>query len=188
MAVGQNLAGIYGDLGPDGQERLLPNSLPKSLIGGWPLGRGRLYAFGKGDDRVKLAFVCVGAGRGARYGADKLGRKDRHANGFFVVRSLLSRLCPEAPVVAVVASRSLDFWRNAMAEEFPGAPGLRWERRQDSVRLGVEAAAAEGADVVAIHDAARPLVETSDVRAVVEALGTADGAILVARSRTRSKG
>lgn len=131
---------------------------------------------------MKLAFVCVGAGRGDRFGADKLAEKIGSRTVFSCAIAALTAAVPEAPVVAVVASRSLELWRNSMAEEFPGVRLVcGGERRQDSVRLGVEAAAVEGADVVAIHDGARPLVDELDVRAVVEALGTADGAILVAR-------
>jgi 2-C-methyl-D-erythritol 4-phosphate cytidylyltransferase len=44
--------------------------------------------------------------------------------------------------------------------------------------VGVEKAAAQGADVVLVHDAARPLVHPDDIRGVVLALGDADGAIL----------
>lgn len=131
---------------------------------------------------MKLAFVCVGAGRGDRFGADKLAENIGSCTVFSRSIAALAGAVPGAPVVAVVASRSLEHWRSLLVEDFPGARLVcGGERRQDSVRLGVEAAAVEGADVVAIHDGARPLVDERDVRAVVEALGTADGAILVAR-------
>ena len=53
-------------------------------------------------------------------------------------------------------------------------------RRHESVRAGVLAAVELGAEIVAVHDAARPLVDSRDVVAVVRALGDSDGAILVA--------
>jgi 2-C-methyl-D-erythritol 4-phosphate cytidylyltransferase len=54
-------------------------------------------------------------------------------------------------------------------------------RRQDSVRAGVLYAAQAGAEVVAVHDAARPLVDPEDVQAVIVSLGGSGGAILTAR-------
>jgi 2-C-methyl-D-erythritol 4-phosphate cytidylyltransferase len=44
----------------------------------------------------------------------------------------------------------------------------------------VLAAAELGAEIVAVHDAARPLVDARDITGVVWALGDADAAILVA--------
>lgn len=130
---------------------------------------------------MNLAFVCVGAGRGARYGADKLAEYigTRSVLGSSV--AALLEACPEAPVIAVIAEHRLDFWRERHLSEFPAARLISGGfRRQDSVRLGVEAAAADGADVVAVHDAARPLVDPRDVKNVLLALGDADGAILTA--------
>jgi 2-C-methyl-D-erythritol 4-phosphate cytidylyltransferase/2-C-methyl-D-erythritol 2,4-cyclodiphosphate synthase len=51
-------------------------------------------------------------------------------------------------------------------------------RRQDSVRLGLEAMAADPPDFVLIHDAARPLVSRATIDAVIGALEKgADGAV-----------
>lgn len=130
---------------------------------------------------MNLAFVCVGAGRGARYGADKLAEKIGTRSVFGSSIAALVKACPEAPVIAVVAEGRLDFWCERQPLEFPAARLISGgTRRQDSVRLGVEAAAADGADVVAVHDAARPLVDPRDVEEVLLALGDADGAILTA--------
>ena len=49
------------------------------------------------------------------------------------------------------------------------------------MRAGVLYAAQAGADVVAVHDAARPLVDPEDVEAVINAVGGVAGAILSAR-------
>ena len=51
--------------------------------------------------------------------------------------------------------------------------------RADSVRLGLAAAPA-GADLVLVHDAARPLVSPATVAAVIGAVAGADGAIAAA--------
>ena len=128
---------------------------------------------------MNLAFVCVGAGRGARYGADKLAENIGERTVLGESIAALVRAFPEAPVIAVVAMERLEFWSGCRLREFPGAKlVVGGPRRQDSVRLGVEAAEADGANVVAVHDAARPLVDPRDVRAVVQALGDADGAVL----------
>lgn len=85
-------------------------------------------------------------------------------------------------MIVVVAEDRLGFWRDELASEFPGASYVAGgERRQDSVRVGVLAAAAEGAEVVAVHDAARPLVDPEDVRAVIDALDGVSGSVLVSR-------
>jgi 2-C-methyl-D-erythritol 4-phosphate cytidylyltransferase/2-C-methyl-D-erythritol 2,4-cyclodiphosphate synthase len=93
----------------------------------------------------------------------------------------LRRAFPEAPMVLVVADKRRDFWRGRLLPEFPALRLVAGgQSRQDSVRAGVEFAAREGAEVVVVHDAARPLVDSSDILAVVDALGDAEGAILTA--------
>ncbi len=57
----------------------------------------------------------------------------------------------------------------------PAVPGgATWH---DSVRLGLEALAADAPDVVVLHDAARPVIPPGTVAALIEALGFAPGAI-----------
>lgn len=83
--------------------------------------------------------------------------------------------------MVVVRADRLDAWCDQLQPEFPKALFVSGgPRRQDSVRVGVEAAAEGGAEVVAVHDAARPLVHPQDVLEVVGALGEAAGAILSA--------
>ena len=143
----------------------------------WGGGNSKLKA-----ENPRLCFVCVGAGRGGRFGGQKLvedlGRRSVLATSVSALRTAF----PEAPIVVVVSGIHLEEWRSRLRPEFPDvrlvAGGLR---RQDSVRAGVEEAATMGAEVVAVHDAARPLVNPEDVQAVVWALGDAAGAILVAR-------
>ncbi len=130
----------------------------------------------------KLCFVCVGAGRGSRFGGDKLAQALGDRTVLEAALGALVTAFPAAPLVVVVAPERLQDWRTRLRPDFPEALLVGGgERRQDSVRAGVDAAIALGAEVVAIHDAARPLVDPRDVVSVVNGLGGADGAILTAR-------
>jgi 2-C-methyl-D-erythritol 4-phosphate cytidylyltransferase len=128
---------------------------------------------------VRLGTVCVAAGSGRRFGGDKLAAR---LGGRMVLEIAVDALVaahPGLPLVVVAAGDRLDLWRDRLGPAFPGSLWLAGgERRQDSVRAGVEAAAGLGCDTVCVHDAARPLVRVEDVRAVVAALGDGDGAIL----------
>lgn len=131
---------------------------------------------------LNLAFVCVGAGRGVRFGANKLAEMLGPQTVFAAAIGALARAIPEALMIAVVEEGRLEFWRNVLSPDFPQARFIAGgDRRQDSVRAGVLYAAQAGAEVVAVHDAARPLVDPRDVGAVISALGDAAGAILTAR-------
>ncbi len=130
----------------------------------------------------KLAFVCVGAGRGVRFGGDKLREMLGSRTVFGTSLHALVRAVPEALLVVVVGDAMLDFWRDHLSPEFPQARFVSGgDRRQDSVRAGVLYAAQAGAEVVAVHDAARPLVDPADVEAVINAVGGVAGAILSSR-------
>jgi len=131
---------------------------------------------------VKLAAVCAGAGAGSRFGGDKLAGD---IGGMTVLAASLAALrgaLPEAPLVVVLAPDRIEFWRQRLQ---PDLPDLHFvvggRRRQESVRAGVERAAEDGAEIVVVHDAARPLVDRSDILAVIDALDDASGAILTAR-------
>lgn len=131
---------------------------------------------------MNLAFVCVGAGRGVRFGGDKLAELLGSRTVFATALDALARAVPEALMVVVVGDAMLEFWRDHLSPECPQARFVSGgDRRQDSVRAGVLYAAQAGAEVVAIHDAARPLVDPDDVEAVINAAGGFAGAILSAR-------
>jgi 2-C-methyl-D-erythritol 4-phosphate cytidylyltransferase len=128
---------------------------------------------------VKLGLVCVGGGRGERYGGDKLAETFAHRTVFEHSLSALRAPFPEAPLVAVCPARQVARWRHLLEASLPGVVVVAGgDRRQDSVRLGVERVSAAGAEVVAIHDAARPLVHPEDVLGAVEALGDSAGVVL----------
>jgi 2-C-methyl-D-erythritol 4-phosphate cytidylyltransferase/2-C-methyl-D-erythritol 2,4-cyclodiphosphate synthase len=131
---------------------------------------------------LNLALICVGAGTGQRFGGDKLAERLGERTVLETSVAALARAFPAAPQYVVVPANRLGAWRRRLLatlspfELLEGGP-----RRQDSVRVGVERAVECGADVVVVHDAARPLVDPQDVKGVVLALGEADGAVLVAR-------
>ena len=124
-------------------------------------------------------MVCVGAGRGHRFGGDKLAEMLGDRTVLETSLAALTEAFPAAPLVVAVASDQVEHWRTRLAESCSKADVLfGGQRRQDSVRIGVERAAQTGADVVAVHDAARPMVHPDDVRSVVSELGDADAAVL----------
>lgn len=118
--------------------------------------------------------IVVAAGRGARFGTTKqfasLG--DRRVVDWAVAAC---RPVADGVVVVVGADRVA-----AMAAEPPGGADIvvaGGETRSDSVRAGLVAVPAS-ADVVVVHDAARPMASPALARAVVDALvEEVDGAI-----------
>ena len=130
---------------------------------------------------MNLALVCVGAGRGERFGSDKLAEPLGDRTVLQTALEGLVRAFPDAPLFVVVPPNRMVEWRGRVEERVPKAQFVAGGgRRQDSVRAGVERAAEGGADVVAVHDGARPLVDPNDVKGVVWALGSAAGSVLVA--------
>jgi len=131
---------------------------------------------------VNLALICVGGGRGERFGGDKLAEALGSGTVLETALAALRRAFSDAPLVIVVPESRVDQWQDRLVPRITDAHfvagGLR---RQDSVRAGVEVAADAGADVVAVHDAARPLVDPQDVKGAVWALGAAAGAVLCSR-------
>jgi 2-C-methyl-D-erythritol 4-phosphate cytidylyltransferase/2-C-methyl-D-erythritol 2,4-cyclodiphosphate synthase len=132
---------------------------------------------------MNLALVCVGGGRGERFGGDKLAEPLADRTVLESALAALRRAFPDPPLVVVLPASRLEDWRRRLEASFPDAVLVAGgARRQDSVRAGVETAAGLGAEVVAIHDAARPVVDPQDVKGVVWALGeTAAGAVLCGR-------
>jgi 2-C-methyl-D-erythritol 4-phosphate cytidylyltransferase len=115
-----------------------------------------------------VAAVIVAAGRGARMGASRpkallsLGGEPMLARA---IRALATR--PRVgPVVVVVADP--EEARAALGEAAARVTLVRGgPRRQDSVLRGLRAL--EEADIVLVHDAARPLVPAALVDAVIDA-------------------
>jgi 2-C-methyl-D-erythritol 4-phosphate cytidylyltransferase/2-C-methyl-D-erythritol 2,4-cyclodiphosphate synthase len=121
-------------------------------------------------------IVAAGAGQRAGPGAAKQWRTLR---GKPVARwSLEALLAAGARRVVVVIAAGQE---SVAAEAFAGLE--RWglatggATRDRSVAAGLEALGASPDDIVLVHDAARPLVETHHVQALVAALDHADGAL-----------
>jgi len=132
-------------------------------------------------DREKLAFVCVAAGHSRRFGSDKLAARLGRLTVLETSLAALRTALPEAPVVTVVDPAKVEDWRVVLEPEFDNTVVIGGgKRRQDSVRLGVEFAAAAGAEVVVVHDGARPLAHPDDVNRAIAALGEASGVVLCA--------
>ena len=133
------------------------------------------------SDRPNLAIVIAAAGRGDRFGSDKMSGRLGDRTVLETAVSALGTAIPTAPVVVVVASERLEGWRAVLEPASPKTVVIAGgARRQDSVRIGVEKAVEKGAEIVAIHDGARPVVHPDDVRRVIDFLGDSDAAILAA--------
>lgn len=132
---------------------------------------------------MRIAAVVVAAGRGTRAQSPGAGPKQYvPLGGTPVLRRTLDALAASGAFTTIqVVIHEADARPYADAVAGFGGPLLPavtgGATRQASVLAGLEALAADPPDVVLIHDAARPFVDPSMVRRVVEALETATGAI-----------
>lgn len=126
-----------------------------------------------------LALVIVAAGSSRRFGTDKLMQPLAGATVLAWAVRAVREPFPDAPLVLVVHPERVGelraLWAPRGVQVVAGG-----ERRQDSVRRGVEATGAGDQAVVLIHDGARPFVPAADVRALVEAAARTGAALLVA--------
>jgi len=132
---------------------------------------------------MRVASLIVAAGRGARAVSDagrpkqycRLGGKAMLARsiGAFAahpgIDDVLVVIHPDD--AALYAEASSSFTRRLLPPVSGGA------RRQDSVRAGLEALAAQAPDLVLIHDAARPFVDADLISRVVACLDSHAGAL-----------
>ena len=123
---------------------------------------------------MRIAAILVAAGSGSRFGAETpkqyllLAGKPviRHAAEALAAHaSLLQPVGDAAPIEAALAG----------IDHLPPVPG--GATRQESVCAGLEALAPHAPDVVLVHDAARPLIPTGTIPALLDALKDAPGAI-----------
>jgi 2-C-methyl-D-erythritol 4-phosphate cytidylyltransferase len=127
---------------------------------------------------MTVAVVLVAAGRGTRLGAS--GPKAlQPLGGIPMLRRAAAVFAAHPRVGRIVAAvAGIDAARRALG---PLADRVRLVRggaeRQDSVRLGLEAAGE--ADLVLIHDAARPLVDSATIERVIEAAAAHGAAVPV---------
>ena len=115
---------------------------------------------------LKAQVLIVAAGKGERTGRAKPKQYEPLKGKSLLARSL--EAFSGLPVQVVIGPGQDSLY----AEALPHGPKpiTGGARRQDSVRLGLEAMAANAPDLVLIHDAARPLVSRSLIDGVLGAL------------------
>jgi 2-C-methyl-D-erythritol 4-phosphate cytidylyltransferase len=136
-------------------------------------GRGLARQAGKGEgDLVRTAAIITAAGAGIRMGGDQL-KQFMELEGRPILAVTLERfdLSPDIDgIVLVVPPGKVDYCRGEIVERYDLIKVKKvvagGERRQDSVRLGLEAT--EGHyPLVLIHDGVRPLVPPDLISRIV---------------------
>ena len=137
------------------------------------------------DTPPKALAIIPSAGMGVRMGSP---RPKQFLNlGDVPLLVVTLRAFQLAPVIheinLVVPRDEVDYCRLEIVRKY-GLEKVKkvvagGERRQDSVRLGLEASEGGGFGMAVIHDGVRPLVRTELIRDVVEA-ATKDGAAIAA--------
>lgn len=133
---------------------------------------------------MTTAALIVAAGRGSRAGGEK-PKQYQLLGGKPLLRYSLETLLGHAAVarVAVVIHPDDSAAYAEAVGDLAGHPRLAppcpgGAARQDSVRLGLEALAAEQPSHVLIHDAARPFLGQMHVDHLLDMLAQAPGAVL----------
>ena len=132
----------------------------------------------------RIAVLIVAAGKGERAGTSLPKQYERLAGQPLLRRTV--QLFARYPVQVVIGAGQEEMAAAALAGLALPTPVTGGATRQESVRRGLEALAGDAPDFVLIHDAARPLVSSKVVEAVVAALEAgADAALpMVAASDT----
>ena len=131
--------------------------------------------------RGKVVALVVAAGSGSRAG-DPLPKQYRMLGGKPLLAHAIENLrqAPVDDVRVVIGPGQEQLYRQALGDEPLPSFFTGGATRQQSVRNGLEAIAAEGgADMVLIHDAARPFLPQAVVERLLAALEEADGAVPV---------
>jgi 2-C-methyl-D-erythritol 4-phosphate cytidylyltransferase / 2-C-methyl-D-erythritol 2,4-cyclodiphosphate synthase len=115
----------------------------------------------------RIAVLIVAAGKGERAGRAGPKQYEPLAGQPMLKRTV--EAFTGLPVRVVIGPGQDAFYQAAMGPGVP-APITGGARRQDSVRLGLEALAGDAPDFVLIHDAARPLVSHALIERVIAAL------------------
>jgi len=132
---------------------------------------------------MNVAIVVAG-GKGVRFGGDR-PKQFLEANGSPIIIHTLRQFerCREIGSVIVVLPAEETAGFQSLIEKFALQKVTRvvagGTTRAQSVKQGL--AAIEDADVVAVHDAVRPLVTPDEIDSVVKAANESSAAILVAR-------
>jgi 2-C-methyl-D-erythritol 4-phosphate cytidylyltransferase/2-C-methyl-D-erythritol 2,4-cyclodiphosphate synthase len=127
-----------------------------------------------------FAAIVVAAGKGLRVGGD-VPKQFRHWRGQPLVRHSVEALLAAGadPLVVVIGEGAQADAEEALAGLAPSRFATGGATRQDSVRNGLEALAADAPERVLIHDAARPDLPRAVIARLLAALGAQPGAIPV---------
>ncbi len=130
---------------------------------------------------MKATALIVAAGSGSRFGSP-IPKQYQDLGGMPILRrSILAFLTHPlvGDVQVVISPQHRDLYDRAVEGLDIRAPVTGGPSRQDSVRLGLEALAADTdkPDIVLIHDGARPLIDAMTITNVCKALETSTGAI-----------
>ncbi|MHB1207506.1 MAG: bifunctional 2-C-methyl-D-erythritol 4-phosphate cytidylyltransferase/2-C-methyl-D-erythritol 2,4-cyclodiphosphate synthase [Rhodospirillaceae bacterium] len=126
----------------------------------------------------KAVALIVAAGRGQRFGTE-VPKQYMALAGEPILRHALRAFCRHPGIAGVWAAIHPDDAATfaAAADGLPVKTVFGGAARQESVRLGLEALAAENPDVVLVHDGARPMVSQDLIDRVLAALGSAEAVV-----------
>ncbi|MEZ7845622.1 MAG: bifunctional 2-C-methyl-D-erythritol 4-phosphate cytidylyltransferase/2-C-methyl-D-erythritol 2,4-cyclodiphosphate synthase [Rhodospirillales bacterium] len=127
----------------------------------------------------KSVALIVAAGRGHRFGGE-MPKQYTQLDGAPVLRHTVMAFLSQPKIDHVrVVIHPDDMGLYEAATEGLGlkTPIFGGEERQDSVRLGLQQIADDAPDFVLIHDGARPYISADVITRVLDALGSAAGAI-----------
>ena len=128
---------------------------------------------------MKVAALIVAAGRGQRAGGP-LPKQYLDLNGQPILRHSVKAFLDSGfvdIVQVVIHPGDRPLYDESTIGLIIAEPCTGGASRQESVRLGLEALAAETPDLVLIHDAARPFVSEWLIRAIVDALSNNEAVI-----------
>ena len=127
----------------------------------------------------KSVALIVAAGRGHRFGGE-MPKQYTQLDGAPVLRHTVMAFLSQPKidhVRVVIHPNDMDLYEAATEGLGLKTPIFGGEERQDSVRLGLQQIADDAPDFVLIHDGARPYISADVISRVLDALGSAAGAI-----------
>jgi 2-C-methyl-D-erythritol 4-phosphate cytidylyltransferase/2-C-methyl-D-erythritol 2,4-cyclodiphosphate synthase len=133
------------------------------------------------NQRGRIVALLVAAGSGSRTGGGVPKQYRLIAGKPLLAHAIEALAHPRVDAVQVVIGAGQEaLYREAVGERPLPAPVTGGAERQDSVRGGLEAIAAEGgAETVLIHDAARAFLPAAVIDRLLDALGENGGAVPV---------
>jgi 2-C-methyl-D-erythritol 4-phosphate cytidylyltransferase / 2-C-methyl-D-erythritol 2,4-cyclodiphosphate synthase len=123
---------------------------------------------------MRIAAILVAAGTGRRFGTET-PKQFLPLAGKPVIRHAAESLAPHATLLQPVGDPGAIDVALCGIDHLPTVPG--GASRQDSVRVGLEALLPHAPDIVLVHDAARPLIPSGTIPALLAALAHHPGAI-----------